>query len=101
MSEMGNHRRNWSAEEKLAAVQCLKSKGVSECSREHSVSSTTLYKWERQYDLNGLEGLKPGLKVEKDQKLSRLEKENRELKLMLAEKELELRINKALLKKSH
>jgi transposase-like protein len=51
---MGNHRRNWSSEEKLAAVQTLKSKGVSVSSREYSISSTTLYKWERQYDQHGI-----------------------------------------------
>ena len=98
---MGNHRRNWSSEEKLAAVQALKSKGVSVSSREHSVSSTTLYKWERQYDQHGLEGLQSENKFKKDLRTNHLEKENRELKLMIAEKELELRITKALLKKSH
>jgi transposase-like protein len=98
---MGNHRRNWSSEEKLAAVQTLKSKGVSVSSREYSISSTTLYKWERQYDHHGIEGLKSANKQKGDLKASHLEKENRELKLMIAEKELELRITKALLKKNH
>jgi hypothetical protein len=93
---MGNHRRNWSSEEKLAAVQTLKSKGVSVSSREYSISSTT-----RQYDQHGIEGLKSANKQKGDLKASHLEKENRELKLMIAEKELELRITKALLKKNH
>ena len=82
---MGKHQKNWTSEQKLAAVQTLKSKGVSLSSREHNVSSTTLYKWERQYDQHGIEGFKAENKSKIDLKTSHLEKENRELKLIIDE----------------
>ncbi len=97
---MSQHRKKWRLEDKLAAVQLMKSKGVSESSRAYNVSTTTLYKWEKLYDEQGSAGLSDRKKTQSAQEISRLEREVRELKMIVAEKELALRISNELLKKS-
>ena len=97
---MSQHRKKWKLEDKLAAVQLIKSKGISESSREYNVSATTLYKWEKLYDEHGSDGLSGRKKSQSDHEISRLEREVRELKMIVAEKELALRISNELLKKS-
>ena len=97
---MSQHRKHWSSKEKLIAVQTLKSKGSALASRECNVSATTLYKWVKLFDQLGEDGLSGRKKILRDQELSRLEKEIHELKMIVAEKELALRISNELLKKS-
>ncbi|MEJ0000068.1 MAG: transposase [Verrucomicrobiota bacterium] len=55
---------------------------VREVCREHNVHEVTFHRWKRKYG---------GLKLDDAQKLKGLEKENAELKKMLAETLLEVR----------
>jgi transposase-like protein len=97
---MSNHRRNWSLSEKLEAVQLMKQLGVGKTSRQLEISSTTLYKWERHFDKYGEQGLMPKAISDKNPELERIKKENHELKMLVAEKELIIRVQNELLKKS-
>ena len=47
---MSRHRRSWSLSEKLKAVQLMKREGVGKASRQLEIFSTTLYKWEQDFD---------------------------------------------------
>jgi transposase-like protein len=97
---MSNHRRSWSLTEKLEAVQLMKKEGVSKTSRQLEISSTTLYKWERHFDEHGEKGLMSKPISDKNPELEKLKKENHELKMLVAEKELIIRVQNELLKKS-
>jgi putative transposase len=53
--------------------------------REHNIAEGTFYRWKKQYG---------GLEVSEAKRLKRLEKENAELKKMLAEAMLDIRVLK-------
>jgi putative transposase len=57
-------------------------RSIREVCREHNVSEVTFHRWKRKYG---------GLKLDDAQRLKGLEKENAELKKMLAESLLENR----------
>ena len=97
---MNNHRLNWNLTEKLEAVQLMKREGIGKASRQLEISSTTLYKWERHFDKHGEQGLMPKVISDKNPELERIKKENHELKMLVAEKELIIRVQNELLKKS-
>jgi putative transposase len=60
-------------------------KGVPEVAKELGVSEQTFHRWRNQYG---------GMKAEDVKRLKELEKENRELKQIVADKELEVRAHK-------
>lgn len=97
---MNKHRRSWSLPEKLEAVQLMKREGVGKASRQLEISSTTLYKWEQNFDKNAEQGLMSKPISDKNPELEKLKKENHELKMLVAEKELVIRVQNELLKKS-
>ena len=78
----------------------MKKEGVSKTSRQLEISSTTLYKWERHFDKHGEQGLLSKPFSDKNPELERIKKENHELKMLVAEKELIVRVQNELLKKS-
>jgi len=97
---MNKHQRTWSPSEKLEALQLLKKEGIGQASRQLGVSTTTLYKWRDSFEEQGEQGLTRKQGQHKDPELERLKRENRELKMLVAEKELVIRVQSELLKKS-
>lgn len=97
---MKKHRRTWSLAEKLEALQLLKKEGIGKTSRQLEVSSTTLYKWQALSEQQGEQGLIEKAASGKNPELERLQRENRELKMLVAEKELTIRVQSELLKKT-
>ena len=97
---MNKHQRTWSLAEKLEAIRLLKTEGVSKASRQTGVSSTTLYKWESRFNQQGEQGLIQKQGSPKDSELEKLKRENQALKMLVAEKELVIRVQNELLKKS-
>jgi putative transposase len=63
---------------------------VAEVCRRHGVSDATYYNWKKRYE---------GMSVSELRKLKGLEEENRRLKKLVAEKELDIDALKALLEK--
>lgn len=99
---MSKHRKTWSQQEKLAVVEYSKIHGAAKASRHHGVSQVSIGKWTKDYKLNGLAGLSGKRNQESiDHEKISLKKENSELKAIVAEKELQLRIQAEMLKKSH
>lgn len=98
---MGNHRQRKSKAEKLEIIQYSEKYSVLQASREYGVSSTIIYRWKEAYDTKGESGLegKSG-NVDLNQELKRMKRENDQLKQIVAEKELKLRIQADMLKKS-
>lgn len=99
---MSKHRKTWSQQEKLEVLDYYNEHGSAKTSRQYGVSNVSISKWNRLYEEHGFDGLagknKPAPKV--DHERIRLEKENRELKAIVAEKELQIRIQAEMLKKN-
>lgn len=91
------HKRTAQEKEKiLIDIQTL---GVVVGCRKHNVSKTLYYYWLDRYNARGIEGLENQSGKNQQGQIKRLEKENRMLKEMLAEKELLLKMKDELLKK--
>ncbi len=97
---MSLHRRKWSQKEKEEILLYADEHGVSKTSREYNVSTATIYNWKNKFDELGSEGLESGAKTAMERELSQLKRENIELKKMVAEKELSIRVKDSLLKKN-
>ncbi len=97
---MSKHRLNWSLSEKLAALKLMKELGVVKASRKLNISCTTLYKWQAHFASDGEQGLIQKPALDKNPEFEKLKKENHQLKMIVAEKELIIRVQNELLKKS-
>ena len=91
------HKRTPQEKERmLLDIQTL---GVTAGCRKYGVSKMLYYDWLEKYNASGLEGLEDRRGKNMDAHVKRLEKENRILKELLAEKELESKLKDELLKK--
>ena len=99
---MAKHRKTWSTSEKLEVINYFEKWGPTKTSREYNVSAASIYKWKAAHEEQGKEGLKKTTKKSPEtEEVKRLKRENDELKKIVAEKELRLRIQAEMLKKSH
>lgn len=99
---MSKHRKRWTATEKLEVINYFEKWGPTKTTREYNVSAASIYKWKAAHDQKGKEGLsKKPKKSPEAAEVKRLSRENDELKKIVAEKELRLRIQSEMLKKSH
>lgn len=96
---MNLHRKRWNQKDKEEVLLYADEHGVSRASREFNVSTATIYNWKRRFQELGSEGLESGAKTAIERELAQLKRENNELKKMVAEKELALRVKDSLLKK--
>lgn len=99
MEKMKRPWRKWSAEEKERIVLDIKRLGVVSGCRKHQISSTLYYGWLEKYTSHGLKGLIPKTSVDSERKLKKMEKENRLLKEIIAEKELTIKMQEQIIKK--
>ncbi len=91
------HKRSPQEKEKiLLDIQRL---GVTVGCRKHGVAKTQYYDWLEKYNAHGIEGLEDRRGKNMDAMIKKLEKENRMLKELLAEKDLESKMKDELLKK--
>jgi putative transposase len=91
------HKRTPQEKEKiLLDIQNL---GVIAGCRKYGISRTLYYDWLDKYNASGLDGLEDRRGKNMDAHIKRLEKENRILKELLAEKELESKLKDELIKK--
>lgn len=97
---MSTHRKTWSKSEKLAALHMANTEGMSKASRHFNVSQTSLYKWKRKFESLGETALENHGGDQLSKQNAQLISENRMLKQIVADKELQLMIQQALLKKS-
>lgn len=92
-------KRRWTLEEKLAILNEAETGNVvEEVCRRHNVSTGSFYNWKKKFDTKG----EAGLKVKYDTsspEMKKAEEEIRILRKLLADREIELEIQKELLKK--
>jgi transposase-like protein len=97
---MSTHRKTWSIEDKQRIISYSKEHGVAKASREFEVSTASIHTWINTFsESNEKESKYSSSKVNLSE-YHRLMRENKELKELVAEKELALKIKDALLKKS-
>lgn len=94
--------RVFSAAEKEKIVLEVAHIGASEASRKYNIARNVINRWCALYKEHGIKGLKRKTQNQSiaDTEKQQLLEENRHLKMMLAESELELRIKNDLLKKT-
>jgi putative transposase len=94
---MGNYVQK-TLQQKVQLVEESKTFGVLETARKHSLHYQTLKNWVDAFAVSGVAGLSKQI-IKVDPELKRLVFENEQLKLLVAEKDLELRIKNEMLKK--
>lgn len=95
-------KNKWSLQDKLQALHSVKLIGLSRTSREMGMSVATLQRWRILFEQSGEQGLISSNPVKDEQKtlIHRLQRELAQYKTLLAEKELTIRLQQELLKKS-
>jgi putative transposase len=91
------HKRT--PQEKERILMDIQTLGVTVGCRKYDIARTLYYDWLDRYNAHGLDGLEDRRAKNMNAQLKRLEKENRILKELLAEKELESKMKDELLKK--
>lgn len=86
-------------EEKERLLQEIQKLGVVAGCRRYSIDPTTYYNWLEKYQAHGINGLEDRRLQNQNVMVRKLEKENRILKELMAEKDLEIRMQAELLKK--
>jgi len=97
---MSTHRKTWSKSEKLAVIHMANMEGVAKACRHFNVSQTSFYKWKRKLEGLGEAALENRGGDQLSSQNAQLLSENRMLKQIIADKELKLMIQQALLKKN-
>jgi putative transposase len=92
--------KKYSEAEKLAIVKEASEKGVKITLEKYSLYPATFYYWKKKVEEMGEIGLTHGLTKERLAIIKKLEKENKVLKEIIAEKELESKLKDELLKRN-
>ena len=93
--------KKFTKKEKLSIIEEAKRKGVKVTLSKYDLYSGTYYYWKKKLLVYGEEGLNHKREKEVSKRLATLEKENEQLKILLAEKELEAKLKDELLKKKY
>jgi len=90
--------KQWSLEQKLEILSISEAVGVVETCRKYGVSTGTFYNWKKKFEHQGEAGLKVTYNT-KSKELKEAEEENRILRKLLSDREIELEVQRELLKK--
>lgn len=94
-----NVMKRRSKEDKEKILHDVQRLGVVAGCRKNGIDPSTYYSWLERYQAHGIDGLEDRRGKNLDATFRKLEKENKILKEMLAEKDLEIRMRDELLKK--
>jgi putative transposase len=90
--------KKWSFQEKLEILASSDELGMVETCRKYSLSTGTLYSWKKKHESQGEAGLKVTYDI-RSKELKQSMEENRILRKLLSNKEIELEVQRELLKK--
>jgi putative transposase len=90
--------KKWSLDQKLEILSMSEEIGVVESCRKYGVSTGTFYNWKKRFEHQGEAGLKFTYNT-KSKELKEAEEENRILRKLLSDREIELEVQRELLKK--
>ena len=101
MKSNSKERRIFNKEEKLAILKEAEELGVRATLDKYDIYPGTYYYWKRQLFTSQDSASERQVLKSQSQTIKRLEKENQQLKILLAEKELESKLKDELLKKKY
>ncbi|SER46370.1 transposase [Neolewinella agarilytica] len=84
-------KRKFTAEDKLKIIKEASEQGVTKTLAKYDVYPATYYSWRRKLKEQGEDAFSKGVTAKQLKELRHLEKENRQLKELVAEKELLIR----------
>ena len=92
-------KRTFSKDEKLKIIKEASEQGVKVTLEKHNIFPASYYSWKKKFQAMGEEGFTHGITPEQIKRIRELEKENRLLKEIVIQKELEGQLKDELLKK--
>jgi putative transposase len=101
MSEEKKTKVHRSKEEKLRIIEEAKRNGVSVTCKKYGIYPTSYYQWVEKLQEMGEKGLQHGMTKEHLKEIRRLQKENDQLRKLIADQQLESMMKDELLKKKY
>lgn len=101
MSEEKKVRLHRTKEEKLRIIEEAKKHGVTATCKKHGIYPASYYQWLEKVSEMGEKGLDHGMTKEHLKEIKRLQKENDQLRKLVAEQQLESMMKDELLKKKY
>jgi putative transposase len=95
------NKRTFTKDEKLKIIKEASENGVNNTIDKYGVYRASYYTWKKKYEEMGEEGFHHGMTPQHLKRIRELEKENKLLKQLVAEKELENKLKGELLKKKY
>jgi putative transposase len=92
-------KRTFTKDEKLKIIKEASEQGVKPTLEKYSVFPASYYSWKKKFETMGTEGFAHGMTPDQLKRIRELEKENKALKEIIIEKELEGKLKDELLKK--
>lgn len=92
-------KRKFTTEEKLKIIREASEQGVKLTLEKYSLFPASFYAWKKKMETMGEEGFSHGMTPDQLKRIRELEKENKLLKEIVIQKELEGRLKDELLKK--
>ncbi|THH34192.1 transposase [Neolewinella litorea] len=94
-------KRKFTTEDKLQIIKEASEKGVKVTLEKYDVYPATYYAWRKKFSEMGEDGFRHGVTVKRLREIKSLEKENRSLKELVAEQQLQIKaLKEARVKKS-
>jgi len=93
------NKRTFTKEEKLKIIKEASEQGVKVTLEKYAVYPVSYYSWKKKFETMGEEGFAHGITPNQLKRIRELEKENKLLKDIVVQKELESKLKDELLKK--
>ena len=101
MKKTEKNIKKFTTSEKLTILREGQEKGVKVTLAKYGLFPATYYYWKKKHLIYGDDGLSHQTMKERETRIKILEKENEQLKILLAEKELEGKLKDEMLKKKY
>lgn len=96
---MKKHLRKWTKEEKERIILSIQKLGPVAGCRQYGLSRSLYYQWLERYNAQGIEGLSDRRGQNLEGQVKQLEKQVKDLKELLGDRDLEIKMKDELLKK--
>lgn len=92
-------KRKFTKDEKLAIIKEVSEQGLKSTLEKYNLYPASYYSWKKKFDEMGEEGFAHGITPAQIKRIRELEKENKLLKELIIDKEMEGKLKDDLLKK--
>jgi len=94
-------KRTFTKEEKLSIIKEVSEQGLKVTLEKHKIFPASYYSWKKKFEEMGEDGFTHGITPAQLKRIRELEKENKMLKELIVDKELEGKLKDELLKKKY